>query len=166
MKAEASPVIRYIARRAVPFIQIYALYVLGHGEDGPGGGFQGGVIFASSFVLLALAFGYGVGRKAAPEKITDWLAPTGCLLYAGIGLVCLLLGGAFLEYARLAGEGASAETAKTARHFGLIGIEAGVMITVTASMITLYFEMARPDDDESAADEAAAHDAGEEVSDA
>ncbi len=143
MKRESSPVIRYIGLRAVPFIQLYALYVLGHGEDGPGGGFQGGVIFAASFVLTALVFGYGKGREDAPEKITDLLAPIGCVLYAGIGLVCLLLGGAFLEYARLAGEGASESAKHAAHHFGIIGIEAGVMITVTASMITLFFEMAR-----------------------
>ena len=143
MRTEKSPIIRYIALRAVPFIQLYALYVLGHGEDGPGGGFQGGVIFAASFVLTALVFGYGKGREDAPEKITDLLAPTGCILYAGIGLICLLMGGAFLEYSQLAGEGASESTKLAARHFGLIGIEAGVMITVTASMITLFFEMAR-----------------------
>ncbi|MDF1700990.1 MAG: MnhB domain-containing protein [Planctomycetota bacterium] len=143
MRTEKSPVIRYVALRAVPFIQLYALYVLGHGEDGPGGGFQGGVIFASSFVLMALVYGYGTGRKGAPEKITDILAPAGCVLYAGIGLICLLMGGAFLEYGRLAGEGASEAAKHSAHHFGLIGIEAGVMITVTASMITLFFEMAR-----------------------
>ena len=143
MRTERSPVIRYIALRAVPFIQLYALYVLGHGEDGPGGGFQGGVIFAASFVLTALVFGYGAGRHDASEKATDILAPTGCIIYAGIGLLCLLLGGAFLEYGRLAGEGASESAKHAAHHFGLIGIEAGVMITVTASMITLFFEMAR-----------------------
>lgn len=143
MPREKSPVIRYVALRAVPFIQLYALYVLGHGEDGPGGGFQGGVIFAASFVLLALSYGYGSGRASAPEKATDLLMPIGCLLYAGIGLVCLLLGGAFLEYGRLAGDGASESAKHAAHHFGLIGIEAGVMITVTSSMITLFFEMAR-----------------------
>ena len=160
MKVESSPVIRYIAQGAVPFIQLYALYVLGHGEDGPGGGFQGGVIFAASFVLMALVYGYGRGRKDAPEKVTDLLAPIGCLLYAGIGLLCLLMGGAFLEYGRLAGEGASESTRLAARHFGLIGIEAGVMITVTAAMTTLFFEMARGahedhgQDDEAASDDA------------
>ena len=143
MRTERSPVIRYIALRAVPFIQLYALYVLGHGEDGPGGGFQGGVIFAASFVLMALVYGYGRGREDAPEVASDLLAPIGCLLYAGIGVVCLLMGGAFLEYGRLAGEGASEKAKLAAHHFGLIGIEAGVMITVTASMITLFFEMAR-----------------------
>lgn len=142
-----SVVIRYIALRAAPFVQLYALYVLGHGEDGPGGGFQGGVIFAASFVLIALAHGWGTGRKSASERVADTLAPTGALIYAGIGFVCLLLGGAFLEYGALAMSD-DPHAKHHAHHFGLIGIEAGVMITVTASMIILYFEMARPDDDD------------------
>ena len=164
MKTERSPIIRYIALRAVPFIQLYALYVLGHGEDGPGGGFQGGVIFAASFVLMALVFGYGRGREDAPEKATDLLAPIGCIIYAGIGLICLLLGGAFLEYGRLAGEGASEHAKHAAHHFGLIGIEAGVMITVTAAMTTLFFEMARDAHVDHGQDRAA--DDGEEDGDA
>ena len=144
-----SVVIRYLALRAAPFVQLYALYVLGHGEDGPGGGFQGGVIFAASFILMALAQGWGFGRKQANQVATDLLAPTGALIYAGIGFVCLLAGGAFLEYGALAGSD-DPHAKHTAHHFGLIGIEIGVMITVTASMIILYFDMSRPDGDEDA----------------
>ncbi len=147
MRETPSLIVRYVARRAVPFIQLYALYVLGHGEDGPGGGFQGGVIFASSFVLLALAYGWGQGRKHVPEKLFDLLAPAGCLLYAGIGFVALLVGGAFLQYEAFVGEGADHATKHHAHHFGLIGIELGVMLTVTASMVILFFEMSRPDEE-------------------
>ena len=141
-----SLVVRYIAHRAVPFIQLYALYVLGHGEDGPGGGFQGGVIFAASFVLIALAFGYERGRKEAPQSLMDILSPTGAMLYAGIGLLCVVLGGAFLGYDALVGSIEDPHTRHLAHHFGLMGIELGVMLTVTASMVTLFFEISRPDD--------------------
>lgn len=148
MRATPSLIVRYVARRAVPFIQLYALYVLGHGEDGPGGGFQGGVIFASSFVLLALVYGWREGRKHVPEKLFDLLAPAGCLLYAGIGFVALLLGGSFLQYEAFVGEGAGHAAKHHAHHFGLIGIELGVMLTVTASMVILFFEMSRPEEDD------------------
>ncbi|MDJ0523471.1 MAG: Na(+)/H(+) antiporter subunit B [Planctomycetota bacterium] len=160
MKETPSLIVRYIARRAVPFIQLYALYVLGHGEDGPGGGFQGGVIFAASFVLLALAYGWGRGRASVPEKVADVIAPAGCLLYAGIGFVSLLIGGAFLQYDAFAGPGADQAARKTAHHFGLIGIELGVMLTVTASMVILFFEMARPAEDEAAEEGATFEQAG------
>lgn len=148
-----SLVVRYIAHRAVPFIQLYALYVLGHGEDGPGGGFQGGVIFAASFILIMLVFGYERGRREAPQKLMDLLAPAGAMVYAGVGLLCLALGGAFLGYDALVPADADAHTRHLAHHFGLMGIEFGVMLTVTASMVTLFFEMARPDDPEERAED-------------
>jgi len=141
-----SLIVRYISHRAVPFIQLYALYVLGHGEDGPGGGFQGGVIFAASFVLIVLAFGYERGRREARPGVLDLLSPSGAMIYAGVGIVCLVLGGAFLEYDVFVGADAGHHARHMAHHFGLMGIELGVMLTVTASMITLFFEMARPED--------------------
>lgn len=134
-----SVVVRFVSRRAIPLIQIFALYVLAHGEDGPGGGFQAGVIFAASLVLATIAGGWRTGRKAVPQPVSDALLPAGALLYAGIGLACLLLGGAFLEYARL-----SPDHVHKAHHFGIIGIEIGVAITVAAAMLTLFLEMSRP----------------------
>ena len=140
MTPASSPILRYVARPAVPFIQLYALYVLGHGEDGPGGGFQGGVIFAASIVLLALTEGGRFARRQAPETITDALMALGCLVYSGIGALCIACGGMFLAYGAFAGS-ADPVTVQHMHHYGLIGIEAGVMITVTSSMITLFFEM-------------------------
>jgi len=138
-----SLVVRYVARRSVAFIQLFALYVVAHGDDGPGGGFQGGVIFASAFILYALAEGWRQGRNRIPEPVTDALMPAGALLYGGIGFVALLVGGAFLEYAALA-VGGDAHARHAAHHFGLMGIELGVTITVAGAMATLFFEMARP----------------------
>lgn len=143
MRSTDSLIIRYIARCSVPFIQLYALYVLGHGEDGPGGGFQGGVIFASSFVLLGLANGWGYGRRAAPSKVLDVLLPIGCMIYVGIGLVALLMGGMFLEYGALA-RSDDPLAQQHWHHYGLIIIEIGVLTTVAAAMATLFFEMSRP----------------------
>jgi len=136
-----SLVVRYLALRTAPFIQLYALYVLGHGEDGPGGGFQGGVIFAASFVLMGLAYGWSFGRKQATGKVVETLAPMGALIYAGVGALCMIAGGAFLQYTAMLGT----EPQKAVHpHLGLIAIEAGVMITVAASMVVLFFEMSRP----------------------
>ena len=138
-----SLVVRFIAQRSAPFIMLFAIYVVAHGEDGPGGGFQGGVIFAAAFILIALVDGWGAGRDRMPEPVSDALMPTGALIYAGIGFVALLLGGAFLEYGALA-VGGDHYAQHLAHHFGLIGIEIGVTVTVAGSMVTLFFEMARP----------------------
>lgn len=135
-------VIRTAARILIPFIQLYSLYVLAHGELGPGGGFQGGVIFGAAIILYVLAFGMYDGRKRISEKASDMLTSTGVLIYALIGILCLLAGGAYLEYTAL-----PLPTKKLASGLGIYGIEIGVFITVAAVMITIFFETARQDDD-------------------
>lgn len=131
-----------VARLLIPYIQIYGLYVIAHGELGPGGGFQGGVILGSSIILYAIVFGIEEGRKRMSRKINDLLNTTGIFIYAGIGLLCLLAGGAYLEYDML-----PLGTPKLASHLGIYGIEIGVGITVAAVMITIFFETARRDND-------------------
>lgn len=133
---------RVIAKILIPFIQLYALYVIAHGELGPGGGFQGGVILGSSIILYVIVFGIEEGRKRISQKVSDTLTSTGVLLYAGIGVLCLLAGGAYLEYSML-----PLPTHKLASGLGIYGIEIGVGITVAAVMITLFFETARREDD-------------------
>ncbi|GMR05401.1 MAG: Na(+)/H(+) antiporter subunit B [Thermodesulfobacteriota bacterium] len=134
-------IIKTVTRLLVPFIQLYALYVVAHGDLGAGGGFQGGVIFGSSIILYALAFGAGEGRKRMSERVNDILGSAGVLIFAGIGVLCIVFGGMFLEYESLPlGH-------HLATHLGVYGIEIGVAITVSAVMATIYFEMVRQSDD-------------------
>ncbi len=133
---------RVISRILIPFIQLFALYIIAHGELGPGGGFQGGVILGSSIILFVIAFGMEEGRKRLSQKMNDLLSSTGVLIYGGIGLLCILAGGAYLEYDKL-----PLGTPKLASHLGIYGIEIGVGITVAAVMITIFFETARRQDD-------------------
>ncbi|HKZ72124.1 MAG TPA: Na(+)/H(+) antiporter subunit B [Nitrospirota bacterium] len=135
-------IVRTISRILIPFIQIYSLYVLAHGDLGPGGGFQGGVIIASSIILYVMVFGIEEGRKRVSEKTCDLLNPSGVLIYAGVGVAALLGGGVYLEYAAL-----PIEPAHLASHLGIYGIEIGVFITVSAVMMTIFFETARHGDD-------------------
>ena len=50
-------VLRVIAKMLIPFILLFGLYVQFHGDFGPGGGFQAGVIIAAAFILHSLIFG-------------------------------------------------------------------------------------------------------------
>ena len=134
--------IRVICKFMIPFIQIFGLYVIAHGEIGPGGGFQGGVILGASIILLAIVLGREEGRKRVSEKVASILAPTGVLIYAVIGLICMLAGGAYLEYSSL-----PFSDEHLAVHLGIYGIEIGVGITVAIGMITIFFEMADKGDD-------------------
>lgn len=135
-------IIRTASQIMLPFIQIFGLYVIAHGELGPGGGFQGGVILGASFILIALVFGKDESRKRFSRKWNDVSNSAGVLIYAGIGVICILMGGNFLEYGEL-----PFGSAKAGNHLGMIGIEIGVGITVAAVMTTIFFEASEKYDD-------------------
>ena len=126
-------VLRVIAKLFLPLILLFALYVLFHGDYGPGGGFQAGVIFATGFILYALAFGLGNAQRLIPQRLLHSLAAAGVLIYAAVGIEGMLLGGKFLEYRVLA------DDPVTGQHLGILLIELGVGITVAAVMLIIYF---------------------------
>jgi len=129
-------VLRVVAKLLIPFILLFALYVQFHGDYGPGGGFQAGVIFASAFILYGLIFGLDAARKVAPPDVIRILIALGVLLYAGVGVASLLLGGNFLDYNVLADDPVQGQ------HLGILLIELGVGTTVAAVMITIFFYFA------------------------
>ena len=126
-------VLRVIAKLFFPLILLFALYVLFHGDYGPGGGFQAGVIFATGFVLYALTHGLGNAERVIPPALLGILAAAGVLLYSAVGIEGMLLGGKFLEYNVLADDPVSGQ------HLGILLIETGVGITVAAVILIIYF---------------------------
>ena len=126
-------VLRVIAKLFFPLILLFALYVLFHGDYGPGGGFQAGVIFATGFILYALAFGLGNAQRVIPHQLLRIMAAVGVLIYAAVGIEGMLLGGKFLEYRVLA------DDPVTGQHLGIMLIELGVGITVAAVMLIIYY---------------------------
>ena len=126
-------VLRVIAKLFFPLILLFALYVLFHGDYGPGGGFQAGVIFATGFILYALAYGLGNAQRVIPHQLLRIMAAVGVLIYAGVGFESILLGGNFLEYRVLA------DNPVTGQHLGIMLIELGVGITVAAVVLIIYY---------------------------
>tara|TARA_A200000159_G_C7173505_1_gene276444 strand:+ start:180 stop:581 length:402 start_codon:yes stop_codon:yes gene_type:complete len=116
----------------IPFILLFGLYVQFHGDFGPGGGFQAGVIFAAAFILYALVFGDDQARQVVPDKALILLVPLGLILYAATGFYGLVLGGNFLDYNVLL------DSAKAGQHIGIFLVELGVGITVAAVMISIF----------------------------
>jgi multicomponent Na+:H+ antiporter subunit B len=129
-------VLRVVTKLLIAPILLYALYVQFHGDYGPGGGFQAGVIFAAAFILYAIVFGLETARRVVPDGLVRTLVAAGVLLYAGVGVAGLLLGGNYLDYSVLAHD------AKHGQHLGILLIEFGVGTTVAAVMITIFFRFA------------------------
>jgi len=127
---------RVMAQLLVPFILLFGFYVIMHGELGPGGGFQGGVILAAGYILYALVYGADAGERAVGRRISDPLNSLGVLIYAGVGVATLLLGGTYLDYNALDPANPSAGQA-----LGILLVEIGVGVTVSAVMVTLFTEL-------------------------
>nr|VFJ54251.1 MAG: multisubunit sodium/proton antiporter, MrpB subunit [Candidatus Kentron sp. DK] len=127
---------RIIAKLLIPQILLFALYVQFHGDFGPGGGFQAGVIFAAGFILYGLLFGVQELRRVAPPTILRVLIAGGVLLYAGVGVAGLLLGGNYLDYDVLSHDPVHGQ------HLGIMLIELGVGTTVAATMTMLFYAFA------------------------
>lgn len=129
-------VIRIVTKILLPFILLFALYVQFHGDFGPGGGFQAGVIFAAAIILYAMLFGLNTARKVINQYFIQLIAAIGVLLYGCVGLVSLLNGGNFFDYNVLSDDPVAGQ------HLGILIIEWGVGCTVASVMIIIFFNFA------------------------
>ncbi|RKQ70889.1 multisubunit sodium/proton antiporter MrpB subunit [Litorimonas taeanensis] len=126
-------VLRVVSKFLIPLIALFALYVQFHGDYGPGGGFQAGVILAASVILYALIFGLDAAKAAFPPSWIRIGMTLGVLLYGGTGVVAWFLGGEFLNYSVLAHDPSHGQ------HYGILVIELGVLVTVTTVMIAIFY---------------------------
>ncbi len=126
-------VLRVVAKLIIPLTILFALYVQFHGDFGPGGGFQAGVIAAAAFILYALVFSLSHAYQVVSPKLLQLLAAFGVLLYASVGVYSMMKGGQFLDYNQLAADPIAGQ------HYGIIIIELGVGITVFAVMLSIFY---------------------------
>ena len=126
-------VLHVVAKLIIPLIILFALYVQFHGDFGPGGGFQAGVIGAAAFILYALVFGLPKAFAVVSPTFLEKMAAFGVLLYASVGLYSMYKGGHFLDYNMLAADPLAGQ------HYGILIIELGVGITVFAVMLSIFY---------------------------
>ena len=123
-------ILRVGAKILIPFILLFALYVQFHGDFGPGGGFQAGVI------LYALVYGLGTAKRALPPTAVYVCAAAGVLIYAGVGYLTMALGGEFLAYNVLRHD------PEHGQELGILLVELGVLVTVFGSMVAIFYAFA------------------------
>jgi multicomponent Na+:H+ antiporter subunit B len=129
-------VVATTCRMVIPFIQLFGLYVLAHGHYSPGGGFQGGVIFSASYVLLAVSHDLRTLVDRLTERVTHLLSAAGVVLYFGVGLFGLATGANFLDYGALAG--VLGMPLASGHSLGILLVETGVGMTVTAALVIIF----------------------------
>jgi multicomponent Na+:H+ antiporter subunit B len=129
-------ILRVVAKLMIPFILLFALYVQFHGDFGPGGGFQAGVILAAAVIFYGLINGLDDARRLVPEPVVESMMAIGVLLYGGVGLAGLLLGGNYLDYFVLDRDSVQGQ------HRGIFWVEAGVATTVSGVMLKIFYMFA------------------------
>ena len=137
MRVREKVVLRIVSKSFIPFVLLFALYVQFHGDFGPGGGFQAGVLFAAGLILYAMVFGLDELKRVVPPRAVELLAGLGVLLYAGIGFLTVFLGGNYLDYGYL-----DVHEPTHGQYLGIMGIELGVGITVASVMVIFYYSFA------------------------
>lgn len=128
-------ILRIVSKFLIPLIIIFGFYVHFHGELGPGGGFQAGVIIAAAFILYALIFGIEACKRAIPPSWVRIGMTLGVLFYTGTGVVTWIMGGNFLDYDVLHPD----MDYKWGQHIGIISIEIGVLLTVATVMMAIFY---------------------------
>lgn len=129
-------VLRVVCKLLIPMILLFALYVQFHGDYGPGGGFQAGVIFGAGFILYGVVFGLRAVQTVAPPPVVVMLSCAGVLLYALVGVAGPMMGGNYLDY------GVLLDDPVAGQHLGIILIELGVGLTVASTMTVLFYAFA------------------------
>jgi multicomponent Na+:H+ antiporter subunit B len=133
-----STIIMTTVRLVVPFVFAYGLFVMFHGADSAGGGFQGGVIVAASILLVGFAFGIDATRIWISELLTRMAIVTGGTIFVLIGIGSVLNGGAFLDYSAYGLD-------KTGIKYIIEIIELAIGAIVSGVLIGLFFTLAKGD---------------------
>ena len=129
-------ILRVLAKLLIPVIVLFALYVQFHGDYGPGSDMMACLTSGVAFIFYALVFGLDTAVRVMPPGVLRVLASLGVLVYAGTGVVTLIKGGNFLDYDILA------QNPVAGQHLGILVIELGVGITVSAVMLIIFFTFA------------------------
>ncbi|WP_318570287.1 MnhB domain-containing protein [Salinigranum marinum] len=129
-----SPIIMTTVRVITPFVFTFGLFVMFHGADSSGGGFQGGVIVGTVVLMLGLAFGIETTRRWVGPKLPAALVGFGVLVFLLIGFGSVLLGGDFLQYTTYG--------IKDASKYGIELVELAIGLIVAGVVTGLLFVIA------------------------
>jgi multicomponent Na+:H+ antiporter subunit B len=129
-----SPIIMTTVRIITPFVFTLGLFVMFHGADSSGGGFQGGVIVGTVVLMLAIAFGIETTRDWVGPRLAVGLVGLGVLAFLLTGIGSVVLGGGFLEY--------EVYPVPHAIKYGIEFVELAIGLVVSGIVTGLFFVIA------------------------
>ena len=128
-------VLEVTCRAIVPFILLFALYVVTHGHYSPGGGFQGGAILAATAMLLRLSLGEESATGMFPSRLAPIVGTIGVSLFGLVGVAAIIGGGNYLDYSFLP---SLAGSAPEMRYLGILVVEMGIALGVFGILLTIF----------------------------
>lgn len=128
-----SPIIMATVRVIAPFVFTFGLFIMFHGADSAGGGFQGGVIVATVVIMLGIAFGVSPTREWVNPYLLVGLTGLGMGMFLLVGVMTMVFGGGFLEY--------SAIDIDHATKYGVEVVELAIGVTVASVLSGLFFSI-------------------------
>ena len=129
-----STIIMTTVRVVAPFVFTFGLFVMFHGADSTGGGFQGGVIVGTVVLMLGIAFGVATTRDWIGAELPVALVGLGVAAFVLTGVGSVLLGGAFLEY--------GVYPIHHADKYGIEFVELAIGLVVSGVVTGLFFAIA------------------------
>ena len=141
--AHDSLIVLTISRVLLPVIQLYGIYVLFFGQYGPGGGFVGGVIFGASLILTLLVFGARSNENYLAKRALH-VEGLGLVIFAGIGGLCMIFAGQFLNYSAVPLPGFDLPAT---RSIGIAGTMIGVAVDIAVTTISIVDSLSLADEE-------------------
>jgi len=126
-----STIIMATVRVVSPFVFTYGLFVMFHGADSAGGGFQGGVIVATVMLMLGIAFGIDPLREWVGEAALVGVVAAGVAAFLAVAVGTVALDGAFLDYGAIPIHHAS--------KYGIEAVELFIGVIVAGTITGLFF---------------------------
>lgn len=143
-----SKIVRTMSTFLVLFIFTYGLYIIMHGHLTPGGGFQGGAVFASGVALLIVAFGSYKVHQNLEERYLSVLESGGALIFISLafgGLATLFFYNFLVEspiFGHIPPHGAGGGDLWTGGVIPLMDIGVGLKVLAGLSAILLTMALA------------------------
>ena len=94
-------------------IVVFGLYLVGHGQLSPGGGFQGGAVLVSALLLIYLVAGFEAMHRLSPTGLVEFAEGVGAGGFVVIGLAAVAVGAAFLQNVMPLGQSGLIDSAGT-----------------------------------------------------